>query len=85
MFLSSFSSAITFLNLFSCESLLLKTTILVAVAFAAYHYYQWRKLCSIIDRIPGPPVHPVIPWIGHACIVLDLDRCKFPYGTYVRK
>lgn len=39
-------------------------------------------LVSLIDKIPGPPVNPWIPWLGHAYIVLDLDRIKHSHGTY---
>lgn len=40
-----------------------------------------RRVYELIEKIPGPPCHP-IPFLGHAGIVLDLDRTKFKHGTY---
>lgn len=59
--------------------------ILFIVTLIVFYYYRWKRFVNLIDKIPGPPVHPVAPWLGHAILVLDLDRRKFPYGTYVRK
>lgn len=42
---------------------------------------QYEIIC-LIDKIPGPPVNPWLPWLGHAYIVLDLDRFKYSHGTY---
>lgn len=55
--------------------------ILLAV-YGLKRYLRWRKLVNLVEQIPGPPTH----WLlGHANLVLDLDRVKFPYGTYVCK
>ncbi|XP_074600599.1 cytochrome P450 4c3-like [Brevipalpus obovatus] len=43
-------------------------------------YTKWRRIVNLIEKIPGPPSH----WLlGHANLVLDLDKIGFPYGTYV--
>lgn len=43
-----------------------------------------RRVYNLIEKIPGPPCHP-IPFLGHAGIVLDLDRTKYKHGTYARE
>lgn len=54
----------------------------VGVIFAALRwYFNYRRVFFMIEKIPGPPVHP-IPFLGHAGIVIDLDRSKSPFGTY---
>lgn len=65
-------------------------TFVAIVVFAGFcflgsWYIKWCNYAKIINKIPGPPVHPVIPWLGHAGLVLDLDKRKFPFGTYVCK
>ena len=40
------------------------------------------RMVKLIEQIPGPPVDPWFPWLGHALLVLDLDRFKFQHGTY---
>lgn len=48
--------------------------------FGLKKYFQWRNVVNLVERIPGPPTH----WLlGHANLVLELDRVKFSYGTYV--
>jgi len=66
---------------------LLKYVLLCSVLlFVCIRFLRQRaQMVALIDRIPGPPVHPWFPWLGHALLVLDLDRCKFQYGTYARE
>lgn len=71
------------LGLFQVCKYLLVALVVLAIG---WHYMQKRRwVVQMINRIPGPPVSPLLPWLGHAIIVLDLDRCKFQHGTYARK
>lgn len=61
---------------------------LLSVSLLSYLIYWLLKktrerirMWQLIEKIPGPPCHP-IPFLGHAGVVLDLDRCKSEYGTY---
>lgn len=52
-------------------------------AFLLIRFLRQRaRVVGLINKIPGPPVHPWFPWLGHALLVLDLDRCQFEHGTY---
>lgn len=53
------------------------------IKFISY-LIERRRVYNLIELIPGPPCHP-IPFLGHAGIVLDLDRTKYKYGTYACK
>lgn len=78
-FWMSMSSA----SLFQAFKYLIIVMIVLAIG---WHYIQKRRyVVQMINRIPGPPVSPLLPWLGHAVIVLDLDRCKFEHGTYACK
>ncbi|XP_015786017.1 cytochrome P450 4c3 [Tetranychus urticae] len=67
----------------SFSSLLPIHLFLVASVFSFFvirRLIEWRRVCQLMAKIPGPPCH----WLlGHAKIVLELDKVKFPYGTYV--
>ena len=63
---------------------LLLTAITVGLVFLWRRWREWRRVYNLIEKIPGPPCHP-IPFLGHAGIVLELDRAKFKHGTYARK
>ncbi|KAJ6215404.1 hypothetical protein RDWZM_009904 [Blomia tropicalis] len=58
----------------------------IVLMFVIYFVVQFLRrrasMVRLINKIPGPPVDPWFPWLGHAMLVLDLDRCKFQYGTY---
>ncbi|RWS12117.1 cytochrome P450 monooxygenase-like protein [Dinothrombium tinctorium] len=58
--------------------------LLMIVAFiflkCVHRYLKWRKFVAIIDSIPGPPSLGIL---GHAMLVVQLDRQQFEYGTYV--
>ena len=61
----------------------------IVLMFVIYFVVQFLRrrasMVRLINKIPGPPVDPWFPWLGHAMLVLDLDRCKFQYGTYACK
>lgn len=63
------------------------TLFIAAVLISLLVYWMQRKIRArirmwqLIEKIPGPPCHP-IPFLGHAGVVLDLDRCNSEYGTY---
>ena len=68
-------------------SFFLKYVLLGSIlAFVAIRFLRQRsQMVALINKIPGPPVDPWFPWLGHAMLVLDLDRCKFEHGTYACK
>ena len=54
------------------------------ILMIVYLYPKWResrRIYHLIEKIPGPPVHP-FPLVGHSKVVLDLDRRKSEFGTY---
>ena len=62
------------------------SVILLILLAVAYPYWKARRrMVALIDQIPGPPVVPWVPFLGHALLVLDLDRANFQYGTYSRE
>lgn len=44
--------------------------VIVACVWLMRNLIQYRKWTATIDRIPGPPIHPLMPWIGHTFLVL---------------
>lgn len=57
-------------------------SVLIGLVFWLYaRISNYIRVCKLIERIPGPPCHP-IPFLGHAGVVLDLDRSRCEYGTY---
>jgi len=59
------------------------SVIILILAAVAYPYWKARRrYVALIDQIPGPPVEPWFPFLGHALLVLHLDRANFQYGTY---
>lgn len=65
------------------RSLALSVLVTGLVTWLIIRWFRWRRFVHQVDRIPGPPCHPFIPWIGHTFLVLYLDGYKFTYGTYV--
>lgn len=60
--------------------------IISIISVFLFRFLQRRQYISnLIDKIPGPPVHPWLPWLGHTMLVLDLDRIKYQHGTYACK
>ena len=70
-----------YLQLLPVKKLLIAVSSLIAVYYYAAYRKRMRRIRDLLDKIPGPPVHP-IPFLGHAGIVLDLDRSKCEHGTY---
>lgn len=52
------------------------------IYFLSKYRARHQRVKQLLDKIPGPPVHP-IPFLGHAGVVLDLDRSNCEHGTYV--
>ncbi|KAF7492036.1 Cytochrome P450 4c3 [Sarcoptes scabiei] len=72
-------------NWFETNRTLLFRFIFIAIFSLLFCYKSIRNRINsirLIDKIPGPPVNPYLPWLGHAYIVLALDRCNYKYGTY---
>nr|XP_027195023.1 cytochrome P450 4c3-like [Dermatophagoides pteronyssinus] len=69
---------------FIISSSLIKYLILTSIfTFIIIHIIRRQyQLVTLVNKIPGPPVNPWVPWLGHAYIVLDLDRCRYQHGTY---
>ncbi|KAH7644730.1 cytochrome p450 4v2-like [Dermatophagoides farinae] len=76
--------SITTTSFIVSSSSLIKYMILISLfAFIIISIVRRQyQLVSIVNKIPGPPVNPWVPWLGHAYIVLDLDRCHYQHGTY---
>lgn len=76
--------SITTTSFIVSSSSLIKYMILISLfAFIIISIVRRQyQLVSIVNKIPGPPVNPWVPWLGHAYIVLDLDRCRYQHGTY---
>ena|SRR6218665_615462 len=72
---------------FSSVVIYAKYSVILLILFAvAFPYWRSRRrMVRLIDQIPGPPVEPWFPFLGHALLVLHLDRANFQYGTYSRK
>lgn len=43
---------------------------------------RWLRTVHLMSKVPGPPSHFLL---GHANLVLQMDKANYPYGTYVRK
>jgi cytochrome P450 family 4 subfamily V len=57
------------------------TTVILLFMYLLPRYLEFRRCYALIEKMPGPPVHPV-PFVGHAKVILDIDKRNSEYGSY---
>ncbi|KAI1303756.1 Cytochrome P450 4c3 [Halotydeus destructor] len=68
-------------RVFNTRGIILSMLVTSVLVIVYRKWMDYRRKFLLLEKIPGPPCHP-IPFLGHAGIVLELDRAGFKYGTY---
>lgn len=64
----------------------LKLTLVVLIIYLVTKISRWLKnrarLVEAIEKLPGPPTVPFIPFMGHTVVTLYVDLLNHKQGTY---
>ena len=79
--ISIITDIVALLAILSFSQIIGFSTIILTTVFLYPKWKEFRRCYNLIEKIPGPPVHP-IPFVGHAKVILDIDKMKSEYGSY---